>query len=77
MARLKQVDLDHSREWGLEDDVDSPSERVVAQCGHSFHRDCVSEYLEQAPELPSGGIGCPTCFAPLTVNLEEADTEEV
>jgi len=59
-----------------QDDVDSPSERVVAQCGHSFHRDCVSEYLEQAPELPSGGIGCPTCFAPLTVNLEEADTEE-
>jgi DNA repair protein RAD16 len=59
-----------------QDDVDDPANRVVAACGHSFHRDCVSEYLEEAPELPSGGIGCPTCFAPLTVNLEEADVEE-
>lgn len=59
-----------------QDDVDDPAMRVVAQCGHSFHRDCVSEYLEQAPELPTGGIGCPTCFSPLTVNLEEADAEE-
>lgn len=59
-----------------QDDVDDPAVRVVAQCGHSFHRECVSEYLEQAPELPTGGIGCPTCFAPLTVNLEEGEGEE-
>jgi len=60
-----------------QDDIDDPAAWVSAQCGHSFHRDCVSEYLEQAPELPTGGIGCPTCFAPLTVNLDEpADGDE-
>jgi DNA repair protein RAD16 len=59
-----------------QDDVDDPAQRVVAQCGHSFHRECVAEYLEQAPELPTGGIGCPACFSPLTVNLEEAGGEE-
>jgi len=32
--------------------------------------------LEQAPELPGGGIGCPTCFSPLTLSFEEeADGE--
>lgn len=58
-----------------QDDVDDPRERAVAQCGHIFHRECVAEYLEQAPELPTGGIGCPACFAPLTVNLEELEEE--
>lgn len=54
-----------------QDDIDEPGARVVAQCGHAFHRDCLSEYLEQAPKLPTGGIGCPTCFQPLTMSLEE------
>jgi len=52
-----------------QDDVDDTSFRR-ATCGHAFHRECVEEYLEQAPELPSGGIGCPACFAPLTLLLE-------
>jgi len=54
-----------------QDDFDDLSQRVVAQCGHPFHRDCVADYLEQAPELSSGGVGCPACYAPLTVSLEE------
>jgi len=59
-----------------QDDICEIGARVRAQCGHSFHRDCVSEYLEQAPELPGGGIGCPTCFSPLTLSFEEeADGE--
>jgi len=59
-----------------QDDIDDPASHVSAQCGHAFHRDCVSEYLEQAPELPSGGVGCPACFAPLTVSLESPGADE-
>jgi DNA repair protein RAD16 len=59
-----------------QDDVTERSELVVASCGHAFHRDCVNEYLEQAPTLPTGGIGCPTCFAPLTLSLEEGDDDD-
>mmetsp|Transcript_28795 Transcript_28795/g.66965 ORF Transcript_28795/g.66965 Transcript_28795/m.66965 type:complete len:1122 (-) Transcript_28795:125-3490(-) len=54
-----------------QDEFDDLSNRVVAQCGHAFHRDCVADYLQQAPELSSGGVGCPACFSPLTVSLEE------
>eukprot|EP00391_Amoebophrya_sp_Ameob2_P004736 CAMPEP_0179008134 /NCGR_PEP_ID=MMETSP0795-20121207/15543_1 /TAXON_ID=88552 /ORGANISM="Amoebophrya sp., Strain Ameob2" /LENGTH=1634 /DNA_ID=CAMNT_0020703177 /DNA_START=378 /DNA_END=5283 /DNA_ORIENTATION=- len=42
---------------------------VTAKCGHSFCRDCVREYIEDAPEMESGGVGCPACFQPLTVDL--------
>lgn len=59
-----------------QDDIDDPASYVSAQCGHAFHRECVTEYLDQAPELPTGGIGCPTCFAPLTVSLETAGADE-
>eukprot|EP00932_Pfiesteria_piscicida_P019803 SRR837773.6627.p1 GENE.SRR837773.6627~~SRR837773.6627.p1 ORF type:complete len:420 (+),score=78.56 SRR837773.6627:69-1262(+) len=59
-----------------QDDVEEPDGRVAAQCGHAFHRDCITEYLEQAPKLPSGGIGCPTCFSPLTLSFDEAGGEE-
>eukprot|EP00929_Paragymnodinium_shiwhaense_P110400 TRINITY_DN7739_c0_g2_i1.p1 TRINITY_DN7739_c0_g2~~TRINITY_DN7739_c0_g2_i1.p1 ORF type:complete len:1202 (+),score=339.40 TRINITY_DN7739_c0_g2_i1:57-3662(+) len=59
-----------------QDDVDDAANRVAAQCGHAFHRDCVQEYLEQAPELPGGGIGCPTCFRPMTLNLDAPADEE-
>lgn len=56
-----------------QDDIDEPGSRVAAQCGHAFHRECLTEYLEQAPQLPSGGIGCPTCFSPLTLSLEDGE----
>merc|ERR1712154_264110 len=46
-----------------QDDITELGAKVVAQCGHAFHRECSVDYLEQAPELPSGGIGCPACFA--------------
>merc|ERR1719502_707488 len=59
-----------------QDDVDDPATRCVAACGHSFHRECVAEYLEEAPQLPSGGVGCPTCFSPLTVSLDDLEAEE-
>ncbi|CAE7425841.1 unnamed protein product, partial [Symbiodinium necroappetens] len=33
-------------------------------------------YLEQAPQLPSGGVGCPTCFVPMTWADPEAQEED-
>ncbi|CAJ1374471.1 unnamed protein product [Effrenium voratum] len=53
-----------------QDDVEGS--RAKATCGHAFHRDCLQEYLEQAPQLPSGGVGCPTCFMPLTWAEDQA-----
>ena len=60
-----------------QDDIgDEP--RAVANCGHKFHSDCVKEYLQEAPQLPMGGCGCPSCFTPLTVKFEdEEDGNEV
>jgi len=59
-----------------QDDVGPQESRAKATCGHSFHRDCITEYLEQAPKLPTGGIGCPACFSPLTVSFADADGED-
>jgi DNA repair protein RAD16 len=56
-----------------QEDIEEDGARAL--CGHSFHRDCVTEYMQQAPELPTGGIGCPACYSPLTIGLEE-DKEE-
>ncbi|KAF4663677.1 hypothetical protein FOL47_005594 [Perkinsus chesapeaki] len=50
-----------------------------ATCGHSFHNECVRDFLREAPQLPlNGGIGCPACFAPITVTFGQAvdDDEE-
>ncbi|CAK9058095.1 unnamed protein product, partial [Durusdinium trenchii] len=55
-----------------QDDIEE--KRAKATCGHAFHRDCLQEYLQQAPQLPSGGVGCPACFLPLTW-AEEAEAE--
>jgi len=51
-----------------QDDV-LPSVRVTSLCKHTFHRDCMVEYLETAPQLPEGGIGCPVCFVAVSVDL--------
>ena len=56
-----------------QDDIEE-GKRSKATCGHSFHRDCLQEYLGQAPQLPSGGVGCPACFVPLTW-ADEAEVE--
>lgn len=55
-----------------QDDIEEGKRK--ATCGHCFHRDCLGEYLEQAPQLPSGGVGCPACFVPLTW-ADEAEVE--
>lgn len=47
--------------------------KCVAKCKHTFHRDCLKEYLADAAELPSGGVGCPVCFTRLVVDLGEDD----
>ncbi|CAE7206400.1 rhp16 [Symbiodinium sp. CCMP2592] len=49
-----------------QDDIEDRRQQATASCGHCFHKDCLKEYLEQAPQLPSGGVGCPTCFVPMT-----------
>lgn len=55
-----------------QDDIgDEP--RAAASCGHKFHSDCVKEYLVEAPQLPTGGCGCPACFATLTVKFEDEE----
>lgn len=59
-----------------QDDIEDRANRAKAGCGHIFHKDCLSEYLEQAPQLPSGGVGCPTCFLPVTWADGQADPEE-
>ncbi|CAE7669740.1 unnamed protein product [Symbiodinium pilosum] len=40
--------------------------KARAYCVHAFYRECLQEFLEQAPQLPSDRVGCPTCFAPMT-----------
>jgi len=60
-----------------QDEAEEVTDRVIAQCGHVFHRECIREYLDEAPHLPGGGIGCPTCFAPITVNLDASHEDEV
>ncbi|CAE7669727.1 RAD16 [Symbiodinium pilosum] len=61
-----------------QDDIEERRHQARASCGHAFHRECLQEYLEQAPQLPSGGVGCPTCFAPMTwaEGQEEQDQDE-
>jgi DNA repair protein RAD16 len=58
---------------------DPAEDPVVAACGHSFCRLCAIEYLEVAAAPPPAAAGnnnnnggrciCPTCDAPLTVNI--------
>ncbi|KAF4713172.1 hypothetical protein FOZ62_009230, partial [Perkinsus olseni] len=51
--------------------------QAKATCGHSFHNECVRDFLREAPQLPlNGGIGCPACFAPITVTFGQAVDEE-
>ena len=56
-----------------------PSEgKGVSACSHSFHKVCLEQYIDAAPVLPAGGggIGCPTCFAFLSVTYEEPDEDD-
>eukprot|EP00931_Biecheleriopsis_adriatica_P070732 TRINITY_DN4451_c0_g1_i1.p1 TRINITY_DN4451_c0_g1~~TRINITY_DN4451_c0_g1_i1.p1 ORF type:complete len:1343 (-),score=281.39 TRINITY_DN4451_c0_g1_i1:181-4209(-) len=59
-----------------QDDIEERSQQAKASCGHAFHRDCLKEYMEQAPQLPSGGVGCPTCFSPMTWAEGDAGDDE-
>jgi len=60
-----------------QDDIEDRRQQATASCGHCFHKDCLKEYLEQAPQLPSGGVGCPSCFVPMTwADPEEEDQDQ-
>eukprot|EP00913_Durusdinium_trenchii_P001440 g1333.t1 len=39
--------------------------RRQAKCGHVFHDECIRAYIADAPQLKSGGVGCPVCFTKL------------
>ena len=56
--------------------VTSKKELAMSNCGHGFHYDCIREYLQDAPEMPSGGIGCPTCFTSLSIDLKDLGSQE-
>lgn len=56
--------------------VSSLKELAISSCGHGFHYDCIREYLQDAPEMPSGGIGCPTCFSSLSIDLKNLGSPE-
>ena len=56
--------------------VTSTKELAMSNCGHGFHYDCIKEYLQDAPEMPSGGIGCPTCFSSLSIDLKDIASME-
>jgi Zinc finger, C3HC4 type (RING finger) len=51
---------------------DPMEDPVTAACGHPFCRLCIREYLESNP----ASCTCPTCSAPLTVDLT-ASTPQV
>lgn len=61
-----------------QEDIDK-ADVVVAKCGHAFHRLCAEEYVQSAPaasdpkqaQQPAATptLGCPACFAPLTIDL--------
>eukprot|EP00397_Hematodinium_sp_SG-2012_P007266 GEMP01007308.1.p1 GENE.GEMP01007308.1~~GEMP01007308.1.p1 ORF type:complete len:1073 (+),score=208.45 GEMP01007308.1:45-3221(+) len=44
---------------------------LTAKCGHNFHKACVEEFIAEAPVLASGGVGCPACFNPLTIDFDD------
>ena len=49
-----------------------PEDYCVAGCGHTFHRECMLQYMTT---LPVGGkLQCPTCFTPMTIDLDEPQT---
>ncbi len=51
---------------------DPAEEAVTAACGHAFCRLCAVEYLEGAGS--GAAATCPTCTAPLTINLAAPTT---
>eukprot|EP00921_Rhytidocystis_pertsovi_P019757 GHVQ01031404.1.p1 GENE.GHVQ01031404.1~~GHVQ01031404.1.p1 ORF type:complete len:1497 (-),score=222.63 GHVQ01031404.1:2193-6683(-) len=46
---------------------------IEARCKHTFHRECVMEYIQSAPDNgPSTEkLGCPVCYSPLTVDFSQ------
>lgn len=50
-----------------QDGIPEDEAQSQAKCGHTFHTDCVTEYIRDAPALKSGGVGCPTCFNLLVI----------
>lgn len=56
-----------------QDDVLEGGEEIkrTAACGHVFHDDCIRAYIEDAPKLKNGGVGCPVCFTKLSIDLGE------
>ena len=54
-------------DWCVYIEVEEGEPKGMAKCGHGFHKECIDEYMTEAPDLPDGSIGCPVCFAPLTL----------
>jgi len=57
-----------------QDDVleDGEETKRTAKCGHSFHDDCIRAFIADSPKAKRGGVGCPVCFANLSVDLGDA-----
>lgn len=54
------------------DDIDDHKDETKSKCNHFFHKSCVVEYMQSVPV--GSTPGCPSCFLPLTVDLNLAPT---
>eukprot|EP00929_Paragymnodinium_shiwhaense_P111907 TRINITY_DN80181_c0_g1_i1.p1 TRINITY_DN80181_c0_g1~~TRINITY_DN80181_c0_g1_i1.p1 ORF type:complete len:1235 (+),score=360.93 TRINITY_DN80181_c0_g1_i1:185-3889(+) len=63
-----------------QDNVQNDEEEIrrEAKCGHVFHDECIREYMKDAPQLKSGGVGCPVCFGRLRIDFSSGakDSDE-
>lgn len=61
-----------------QDDIleDGEETKRAAKCGHAFHDECIRDYIKDAPALPSGGVGCPVCFAKLSIDLDDTCSDD-
>mmetsp|Transcript_103076 Transcript_103076/g.177906 ORF Transcript_103076/g.177906 Transcript_103076/m.177906 type:complete len:1211 (+) Transcript_103076:60-3692(+) len=60
-----------------QDDIEEDDEEsCVAKCGHIFHKECIQEYMREAPKTKSGKVGCPVCYTALTLLMDEEEEED-
>ena len=59
---------------GLCQEETAPEDEASGDCGHTFHRTCMLQYLQALP--PQGKLKCPVCFLKMTIDLSEPEEPE-